>query len=48
MDREFHYYMTHLIASRAGFWPDDAFTIAHASQYTDENDETGNREGARS
>jgi hypothetical protein len=38
MDIEFHYYMTHLIALRAGFKPEDAFTIAYASQYTDDND----------
>jgi len=38
MDIEFHYYMTHLIALRAGFKPDDAHTIAYASQYTDNND----------
>jgi hypothetical protein len=25
MDREFHYYMTHLIALSAGFSPGDAF-----------------------
>ena len=37
MNIEFHYYMTHLIALRAGFKPDDAFTIAYASQYTDDN-----------
>ncbi|MDA8104143.1 MAG: hypothetical protein M0Z71_02065 [Nitrospiraceae bacterium] len=38
MDIEFHYYMTHLIALRAGFKPDDAFKIAYASQYTDDNE----------
>ena len=37
MDIEFHYYMTHLIALRAGFKPSDAYTIAYASQYTDDN-----------
>lgn len=37
MDREFHYSMTHIIALRAGFSPVDAFTIAYASQYTDDN-----------
>jgi hypothetical protein len=30
--------MTQLIALRAGFKPNDAFTIAYASQYTDDND----------
>jgi hypothetical protein len=38
MDIEFHFYMTHLIALRAGFRPEDAYTIACASQYTDDND----------
>lgn len=37
MDIEFHYYMTHLIALRAEFKPEDALTIAYASQYTDDN-----------
>jgi hypothetical protein len=38
MDIEFHFYMTHLIALRAGFKAEDAYTIAYASQYTDDND----------
>lgn len=38
MDVEFHYYVTYLIAARAGFSPKDALTIAHASQYVDDND----------
>lgn len=38
MDIEFHYYMTYLIAVRAGFKVDDAYTIAYSSQYTDDND----------
>ena len=46
MDIEFHYYMTHLIALRAGFRPDDAFKIAYASQYTDDNQTTYQIEGA--
>jgi len=37
MDAEFHYYMTYLIAARAGFGPDDAITIAYASQHVDDN-----------
>lgn len=37
MDIEFHYFMTHLVALRAGFKPGDAITIAYASQYTDDN-----------
>ncbi|OGW52307.1 MAG: hypothetical protein A2Y81_06275 [Nitrospirae bacterium RBG_13_43_8] len=40
MDREFHYYMTYIIALKAGFKVDDAYTIAYASQYTDDNDTT--------
>lgn len=38
MDIEFHYYMTYLVAAKAGFGPDDAFKIAFASQYVDNND----------
>ncbi|MBI5164962.1 MAG: hypothetical protein HY985_13805 [Magnetospirillum sp.] len=38
MDVEFHYYMTYLIATRAGFGAKDAFVIAYASQYVDDND----------
>jgi len=37
MDIEFHYYMTYLIAARAGFSPGDAATIATASQEVDDN-----------
>ena len=37
MDIEFHYYITHLIAARAGFRGDDLRTLAYASQYTDDN-----------
>lgn len=38
MDIEFHYYMTYLIAARAGLSPSDSLRIAHAAQYTDDND----------
>ncbi len=38
MDVEFHYYMTHLIAARAGFGSEEAETIAYACQHTDDND----------
>lgn len=38
MDREFHYLATGLIAKRAGFSESQAETIAHASQFVDEND----------
>jgi hypothetical protein len=37
MDIEFHYYITYLVARRAGFSPDDAYCIGYASQYTDDN-----------
>lgn len=40
MDIEFHYYMTYITALRAGFKIDDAYTIAYASQYTDDNNES--------
>ncbi len=46
MDIEFHYFMTHLIALRAGFKPDDAFKIAYASQYTDDNQTAYHIKGA--
>jgi hypothetical protein len=38
MDIEFHYYMMYLIAAKAGFGVKDAYTIAYASQYVDDND----------
>jgi len=37
MDIEFHYYMTWLIAARAGLPPGDAQTLAWACQYADDN-----------
>ncbi len=37
MDIEFHYHMTYLIALRAGFNKDEAYTIAYTSQYVDDN-----------
>lgn len=37
MDIEFHYYMTYLIAARAGYSPADATIIAHAAQSVDDN-----------
>lgn len=37
MDIEFHYYMTYLIAARAGFPSEQALTIAHAAQSVDDN-----------
>ena len=37
MDIEFHYYMTYLIAARAGFAPGQALVIAHAAQSVDDN-----------
>ncbi len=38
MEVEFHYYVTYLIAAKAGFQQKDALTIAYASQYVDDND----------
>jgi len=38
MDMEFHYYITYLITTRAGFDAKTAQTIAYASQYVDDND----------
>lgn len=38
MDTEFHYWMTAIIAERAGFSREEARTIAYASEYVDEND----------
>lgn len=38
MDIEFHYWITGLVAYRAGFSEVEALTIAHASEYVDEND----------
>jgi hypothetical protein len=37
MDIEFHYYMTYLIAARAGFAPKDAAIVAQAAQEIDDN-----------
>lgn len=37
MDIEFHYYITRLIAARAGFSAEDAGIVAWSSQYTDDN-----------
>ena len=37
MDIEFHYYMTYLIAARAGFSPTEATTIAKSAQEVDDN-----------
>jgi hypothetical protein len=40
MDIEYHYYITGIIARRAGFSDDEAFKIAYCSQYTDDNNVT--------
>lgn len=50
MDTEFHYWITGLIACRAGFDRHDAKTIACASEFVDENDvclEVKDRRGGR-
>lgn len=38
MKTEFHYYITHLIAARAGFRGDNLRILAYASQFTDDNE----------
>ena len=38
MDTEFHYWLTGLLAKKAGFGDDEASTIAYASEFVDEND----------
>jgi hypothetical protein len=38
MDIEFHYYITYILARKAGFKKNDAYTTAYACQYTDDND----------
>lgn len=37
MDKEFHYWITGLVAEQAGFPAADCRTIAYSSQYTDDN-----------
>ena len=37
MDIEFHYYMTYLIAARAGFSPGEAAIVAQSAQEVDDN-----------
>ena len=37
MDIEFHYYITAILALRAGFTKDEAYVLAYSSQYTDDN-----------
>jgi hypothetical protein len=39
MDIEFHYYITYIVALRAGYHPNDAYLIAYSCQYTDDNNE---------
>ena len=38
MEIEFHYYITYLIAAKAGFGAKEAREIAYTSQYVDDND----------
>jgi len=38
MDIEFHFYITYIIAKKAGFKKDEAYIIAYSSQYVDDND----------
>ncbi len=39
MDIEFHYYITYIVALKAGYSPHDAYLIAYSSQYSDDNTE---------
>jgi len=39
MDIEFHYYMTYMIAQRAGFTGTQSHIVAYSSQYVDDNDD---------
>ena len=38
MDKEFHFYITYIVAQKAGFGPEDSYRIAYSSQYTDDNE----------
>ncbi len=38
MDIEFHYYVTYLVAMKAGFSSIDSYKIAYSSQYIDDNE----------
>ena len=38
MDIEFHYYMTYLVATKAGIDQNSARVLAHSSQFIDDND----------
>ncbi|WP_051534280.1 DUF6765 family protein [Desulfitibacter alkalitolerans] len=38
MDKEFHYYITYLVALRAGFSSTNSYLLAYSSQYVDDND----------
>jgi len=37
MDIEFHYYITYMLAEKAGFNKEDTYKIAYSSQYVDDN-----------
>ena len=39
MNDEFHYYITYLVAARAGYAPTEAATVAHACQLVDDNNQ---------
>ena len=40
MDVEFHYYITYLIAAKAGFSGEEARIVAYSAQYIDDNNES--------
>jgi len=39
MEKDFHFYLIYALAETAGFADDDAFTVAYASQFVDDNNE---------
>ena len=40
MEKDFHYYCLGILARASGFAPEDALTIAYASQYVDDSTES--------
>jgi hypothetical protein len=39
MEKDFHFYLIYALAETAGFADDEAFTVAYASQFVDDNNE---------
>ena len=40
MEKDFHFYVTYALASKAGFSEDESYIIAYSSQYVDDNNES--------